>query len=221
MISTIAIGDIHGSAFWKTAVAENPDCRYIFMGDYLDPYYIIKQNILLKNLQEIIQFKRDNSDNVVLLLGNHDLHYFIDEIVTSSRFDSLLAKQASVIFRENIHLFRYAFQDENFIFTHAGIAHKWFIEDFKGDLTSNIAGQLNNPKPEQIETLYRCGAERGGLRGTMGGIFWADIDELKEPLQGFTQIAGHNRVKDICIHTSNEGCIIFCDCLWNGHYLKI
>jgi hypothetical protein len=79
---------------------------------------------------------------------------------------------------------------------------------------------LNHPKPEQVEALCRCGAARGGERGTVGGIFWAGIDELNEPLKGFTQIAGHNRVKDIYNYTNNGGQIIFCDCLWNGHYLK-
>jgi hypothetical protein len=221
MSPTLILGDIHGSTFWKTAIAENPDCRYIFLGDYLDPYKIIAQNRLLQNLQEIIQLKKDNPENVILLLGNHDLHYFTTDILPSSRFDFLLAEQASVMFRENIHLFQYAFQDENCIFTHAGIAHNWFIEDFKGNLDSNIAEQLNNPKPEQIEALCRCGAARGGEHGTVGGIFWADIHELKEPLPGFTQIVGHNRVNDIYDRTNNGGRIIFCDCLWNGHYLKI
>jgi hypothetical protein len=46
---TLILGDIHGSTFWKTAVAENPDCRYIFLGDYLDPYRPIGQRDLLQN----------------------------------------------------------------------------------------------------------------------------------------------------------------------------
>ncbi|MDR2556208.1 MAG: metallophosphoesterase, partial [Bacteroidales bacterium] len=204
-----------------TAVAENPGCRYIFLGDYLDPYERITQTHLLQNLQEIILFKKENPENVILLFGNHDLHYFTADIPQSSRFNFLLSEQASAIFKENRHLFRYAFQDENCIFTHAGIAHKWFIEDFQGDLNRPIAEQLNNPKPEQIKALFRCGEERGGQCGATGGIFWADINELYEPLQGFTQIVGHNRVEDIYDHINNGGRIIFCDCLWNGHYLKI
>ncbi|MDR2805058.1 MAG: hypothetical protein LBB85_05350, partial [Dysgonamonadaceae bacterium] len=30
-MNTIILGDIHGFTFWKTAVAENPDCRYVFL----------------------------------------------------------------------------------------------------------------------------------------------------------------------------------------------
>jgi hypothetical protein len=218
---TIILGDIHGSTFWKTAVAENPDCRYIFLGDYLDPYRPIGQRDLLQNLLEIIQFKKDNPDNVILLLGNHDLHYFTTDILRSTRFDFFLSEKASVIFRDNSQLFQYAFQEENCIFTHAGIVHQWFINDFKGNINLNIAEQLNNPKPEQIDALYRCGTARGGRPGTISGIFWADESELFDPLQNYTQIVGHNQVKDIYSHTNNDGRIIFCDCLWNGHYLKI
>jgi metallophosphoesterase superfamily enzyme len=105
MSPTLILGDIHGSTFWKTAVAENPDCRYIFLGDYLDPYQPVSQQKLLQNLQEIIRFKKDKPDNVILLLGNHDLHYFTADILPSSRFDFALAEKASVVFRDNFHLF--------------------------------------------------------------------------------------------------------------------
>jgi hypothetical protein len=221
MTPTIVFGDIHGSTYWKEVVKENPDCRYIFLGDYLDPYEDIVPQNLIENLEEIIQLKKEHPDKVILLLGNHDLHYFSTDIPQSSRFDFRIAKKVSVLFLENIGLFQYAFQEENYIFTHAGISQKWFIKDFKGDVNRNIAEQLNNPLPKQIPALCRCGEYRGGWPGANGGIFWADIHELSKPLQDFTQIVGHNRVKDIQEHTNEGGRIIFCDCLWNGKYLKI
>jgi hypothetical protein len=118
-------------------------------------------------------------------------------------------------------LFQYAYQEDICVFTHAGIAHKWFTDDFKGNVNTNIADQLNNPLPEQIPSLCRCGWLRGGDINAIGGIFWADVRELYKPLQGYTQVVGHNRVNDIKEHTKDGGRIIFCDCLFNGHYLKI
>ena len=221
MIPTIAIGDIHGSTYWKEIVRENPDHRYIFLGDYLDPYERIASKKLIDNLKEIIQLKTNFPEQVILLLGNHDLHYFTTNMAMSTRFDYHIAEEVSLLFLENISLFQFAYQEENYLFTHAGISQKWFTEDFKGDVTKNIAEQLNNPLPEQYAALYRCGAYRGGNRGDMGGIFWADIYELREPLRGYTQIVGHNRVKDISEHTHYGGRIIFCDCLYNKRYLKI
>ena len=212
MPATIVFGDIHGSTFWKKVVSENPDYRFVFLGDYLDPYVYIVPEQLMNNLKEIIQLKKDRPDDVILLLGNHDLHYFCSDMVPSSRFDFTLAEEASVLFRENIHLFTYAYQVDNCIFTHAGISEEWFLYDFKGDASKNIAEQLNNPLPEQDASLCRCGKARGGERGAVGGIFWADVSELYEPLQGYTQVVGHNRVNDVCEHTNNGGRVIFCDC---------
>lgn len=96
----------------------------------------------------------------------------------------------------------------------------WFVDDFKGDLTKNIAEQLNNPTSEQLEPLFQCGSYRGGKAGKAGGIFWADIRELRESLRGYTQIAGHNRVNDILDYTNNCGRIIFCDCLFNERFFE-
>jgi hypothetical protein len=48
---TFILGDIHGATFWKTAVAENPDCRYIFLDDYLDGKDDMDFNTEIANLQ--------------------------------------------------------------------------------------------------------------------------------------------------------------------------
>ena len=218
---TIVFGDIHGLTYWKKIVKENPDCRYIFLGDYIDPYEDIKHTQLIENLKEIIQFKQEKQDDVILLLGNHDLHYFCSDMLPCWRFDFSIAEEVSALFRKNIHLFTYAIQEGNRIFTHAGISLKWFLDDFKGDVNKNIAKQLNNPLPKQIDALCRCGEWRGGDRNTIGGIFWADLRELIDPLPGYIQFVGHNRVDDISEYTNNGGQIIFCDCLFNEKYLKL
>ena len=217
---TVVLGDIHGSTYWETVIAENPDCMYVFLGDYLDPYEVIPTCSLIRNLKRIIELKKDRPDDIVLLLGNHDLHYFCTHIEKSSRYDNEIAIEASELFRENAHLFVNAFQVSNIIFTHAGISETWFFDDFKGDANKNIAEQLNNPHPDQIPALYRCGWWRGGASDAVGGIFWAHIDELDVPLQGYIQFAGHNRVEKIRKYAANNGVILFCDCLYNGEYFK-
>ena len=70
---TIVFGDIHGSTYWKKVVDENPDCRYVFLGDYLDPYEDIAPEQLMANLNEIIQLKEDRPNDVILLLGNYKI----------------------------------------------------------------------------------------------------------------------------------------------------
>ena len=80
---------------------------------------------------------------------------------------------------------------------------------------------LNFSTPEQELSLCRCGEARGGEPDAFGGIFWADVSELYEPLPGYTQVVGHNRVNDVCDHANNGGRIIFCDCLFYEKYLKL
>ena len=221
---TIVLGDIHGSTYWKTVVEENPSFRYIFLGDYLDPYEKFTRNQLINNLKEIIQLKIDRNDDVILLLGNHDLHYIRWDIDPCCRYDEAIAKDAYYLFLENKHLFAYAFQEGNRIFTHAGISEKWFFEDFGGDAEKNIAEQLNHPHPDQLPALYRCGWYRGGDVNAVGGILWADIVELTDlnvPLQGYVQFVGHNRVDKVRKCNRKEGIIFFCDCLYNKEYLKL
>lgn len=55
-----------------------------------------------------------------------------------------------------------------------------------------------------------------------GGIFWADKNEMCNPLNGYIQIVGHTRVPDILLKRIDEKtAIFFCDCLAMGKYLTI
>jgi len=216
----IILGDIHGSTLWKEIVAQNPDCCYVFLGDYLDPYSKISNDVLIENLQEILALKKENPENVVLLLGNHDGHYFLKFVEKGSRYKFSIANKIKAIFIENSVLFQNAFQIENLLFTHAGVSQKWFDEYFKGNINENIAKQLNNPTPKQLSTLGQCGFARGGY-DACGGIFWADSTELKDPLQSFTQFVGHTRVPEIQKIELKNGTIWFCDALAQKQYLKI
>lgn len=222
MEKTVAIGDVHGLDSWKDAVEAHPECRVVFLGDYLDPYFYVPREKLLDNLRDIIDLKKSRPENVVLLLGNHDLHYFSEYACRGTRFDADIAPDAYRLFTDNIRLFQYAFQDGEYLFTHAGVSRKWFEDDFRGDAEQPVADQLNNPDESRMSALFRVGYARGGSRGYMGGIFWADESELYNPLHGFVQIVGHNRVMKV---TERDGIgdsrIIFCDCLYNGRYLCI
>jgi hypothetical protein len=171
MKPTIVLGDIHSLPVWKEIAEHNPDYRYIFLGDYLDPPEKIDRDTLINNLREIIRFKKDNFDNATLLLGNHDLHYFTDDICPSAGFDFGVLEIASILFSENFRCFQYALQVEKFIFTHAGISQKWFLDDFKGTLDRNIAEQLNHPTDAQIKALCKVSEHFGGGNGEAGGIF--------------------------------------------------
>ena len=77
----IIIGDVHGNPLWKNIVDSNHDADlFVFVGDYVSTHENYSAKEQLDNLEEILNFKENNPDKVVLLRGNHErneylLHY--------------------------------------------------------------------------------------------------------------------------------------------------
>jgi len=218
----VVIGDVHGRDQWRKAVRKAKTSRIVFLGDYVDPYDSIEPDDLIENLKAIITLKKENPDRVVLLLGNHDMHYIYEDFTKGSRYDKSLAEAVSQIFNENRDLFQFAYQEGNTVITHAGISSDWFREDFKGDKTRDIAEQLNNPTPEQLKAMFQAGRSRFGPFKN-GGIFWADMSETaRHPLCGIHQVVGHSQVEHVSrIDINTETSITFCDCLKNNEWLEL
>lgn len=75
MSNTIVLGDTHGQNKWKKIIEANKDAdEVIFIGDYFDSF-TIPFSEQLSNFVDILNYKTDNKDKVVLLLGNHDYQY--------------------------------------------------------------------------------------------------------------------------------------------------
>lgn len=219
MINIVVIGDIHGRHTWKEIVVKHPEDTIVFLGDYGDPYEPMANEEIISNLREIIQFKRNNPERVVLLLGNHDMHYIFPEFPQGSRYNRNMLYKYRDLFEENRSLFQFAWHSGNTLFTHAGVTNSWWNEDFKGapyQDAGSVAEQLNNPFPPQLRTLFQVGYNRGGYSRN-GGIFWADIEETAEdPLNRIYQVVGHTRIKDVyTVEKSPSTKITFCDCLSN------
>ena len=67
------IPDIHCKNIWKKFIQETSDL-IVFLGDYVDSF-THSNTEMINNLNDIIQFKLDNTDKVITLLGNHDIAY--------------------------------------------------------------------------------------------------------------------------------------------------
>ncbi len=222
----IAIGDVHGLDSWKNIIEKHNDCHIVFLGDYCDPYNPRQSPAeVVDNLKEIITYKQENEARVTLLLGNHDVHYFDKRAAIGSRYNSRIAGEVRELFVNNRELFICAYEEENLLFTHAGVSQGWYIEEFS-TIIDHVADRLNHPEQYGCDAsaLYYCGYMRGGSH-KHGGIYWADDTELSVPLEGYIHIVGHNRKSDITVHASyiesGESGIIFCDSLFNGNYLII
>jgi hypothetical protein len=145
-MKTVVIGDIHGRSVWKLIYElEKPDMM-IFIGDYFDSFDI-KGVDQLNNFQDIIKFKESGVCEVILLIGNHDHHYFpeIGDTGTSG-YQHLLAPSISYIMGENKKHLQMAYQMGEYLFTHAGVSSVYMDQVFNDEFgwkVENIATDLN------------------------------------------------------------------------------
>ncbi len=213
----IAIGDIHGRDTWKKVNVDAFD-KIIFIGDYVDSR-LLSAALIIQNFKEIIALKKVLRDKVVLLLGNHDIHYlFYPDFLNGGLMENS-QKELIELFVSNRDLFQVAYQVKNYLFTHAGVSINWYTEHeqyFKSN-PSTVADVLNvlyfDRKDSDI--LFEAGPIRGG-RDRFGGIVWADkIETQNDFLVGYHQIVGHTKVPKIERHdgAADDSSITYIDVL--------
>lgn len=190
----LIIPDIHGRVFWKDAVKRYPTLPTIFIGDYLDPYHNYIENIseadAFENFKEILKYKRQHPYNVILLFGNHDLHYFTD--FDCSRKDNVRATSIRNNFDINFSLFKIAVNIKtdgpDVLISHAGILPGWLDKHFpeidKTDvdlICFTLNDYLRNYYSSNtfINWLVKEASWQRGGGSDFGSPVWADIDEHK------------------------------------------
>jgi hypothetical protein len=214
------IGDIHGSKLWKVFIQDTSVDHWIFLGDYVDSFNV--DNMTIKsNLIDIIRFKKDDVDNVTLLLGNHDIQYIFNPNYICSGFRPEISFDLQQIFEEDRKLFQASYQVDNYLFTHAGV-HKGFykfeVEPHIEEDDINLADTLNRMYEMNMKQLFNIGYLRGGPH-SVGGIFWADkVRTSEKPLKGYHQVIGHTRIDKITtINKDETTSITYCDCLGSNN----
>src|SRR5680860_961355 len=200
-LKLVAIGDLHGESCWQAIDFDRYD-RIVFLGDYVDSPYQSEKGIL-ENFNAVIQFKKSLPEKVILILGNHDIHYLHYPKYSCSGFDPLLQVPLTDIYNNNYDLFQVAYQIQNHLFSHAGISFPWYekfqlflentslnkeLEDL--DSLAEIFNAVE--KSSHRDILHQVGVRRGGTE-EYGGMTWADRQELwYHPLEGYHQVVGHN-----------------------------
>ena len=133
-MKTIILGDTHGRSNWKLAIHQDQPDRVIFIGDYFDSFDIpgVEQ---IHNFKEIIQYKENNPQiEVVLLIGNHDHHYFPEIGYTgTSGYQSGIAPSITQVIDENRHHLQMAYGFGDYLFTHAGVSPIYMDQVFGSD----------------------------------------------------------------------------------------
>lgn len=196
MSKILIIPDVHGRAFWKHAV-EYVD-RYekiVFLGDYLDPYphEDISFNDAVSNFEEILAFKKENPGKVILLLGNHDMHYVEEDFMDCSRMNrGRRSEMHYKYYGENRDLFQLAFvlETHNILFSHAGVYQEW-LDKYQLSVQNLIDQDFSYHFLEDI-SIYR-----GGWMD-VGSPIWADVQESihHDLAAGYYHIFGHTQLSE-------------------------
>ena len=186
MNKILIIPDVHGRPFYKQAVEQciNECEKIIFLGDYVDPYPDegITRKQAIETLENIIKLKRDNMDKVVLLIGNHCAHYFINGFPRSTRYDSSNAYHIRDLYNANLNLFKLAHEEtvnnKTFLFTHAGAMRSWVErnQNVIGEPTVENLNSLMNSN-RGIQALSDVSTYRSWTGEESGSILWSDVRE--------------------------------------------
>ena len=213
------IGDIHGRTCWRDLVQD--DCVNIFVGDYFDPYDKISPAELMQNFADIIAFKKQHPETV-LLYGNHDMHYLISSD-RATRYDYMHAIDIKQAFADVVELFygvAYAIA-ESILVTHAGVSKGWYEKEFgayNGEKPSAVADGINKLwKHNKVEFTFKANAtswwDMYGESPTHSPMWIRPMSLAKHNLFAGTpykQIFGHTQVDDITTIDNNLVCV---DCL--------
>lgn len=191
MAKILIVGDVHGRKFWhKAEELVNQVDKVIFLGDYLDPYDV-SENDALEEFKSIVKFYNDNSDKVIMLIGNHDCEYIWPEIFQDTcRHCYSIEKEARVLMQNALNL-RLIYRMDNYLFSHAGVNKSWleFIKEYYEEITLEDLESFNF----NIKTLNQIGFRRRGYSRCPSCV-WADILEHEIGSLDYYQIFGHTQL---------------------------
>lgn len=225
LLKTIALGDTHGRSFWKMIVhKEDPD-RIVFIGDYFDTHDDISAAMQMYNFNEIINYKKESGKDVILLIGNHDFHYFpeVGDVNTTGYQDNHADEITKMIGDNKDHL-QMAYLMDNFLFTHAGVGEEWLIRmGWEGQKIDDFINEVFKKNPRDFDFF---GWDPYGDNVSQTPI-WIRPHSLivgsRNIREFFRQVVGHTSMKrlDLSKFITN-GKYFFIDTLGtSGEYLII
>lgn len=221
-MKTIFLGDTHGRSLWKDIIAKESPDRVVFIGDYFDSFDI-KSTEQMFNFKEIIAFKESNQCEVILLIGNHDYHYYPGG-ETYSGYQHGAAPAIRQLLEENKHHMQMCYQLDNILCSHAGIGHNWLVEQerYESGSIADFVNDIWNYKP--IRFIF-YGLDPYGDNKTQTPIWIRPSSLLSGNRDTFLkkdyiQIAGHTQVNKIDIEgKATGGRYYFIDAIEVGQYL--
>lgn len=186
----LVIGDVHGRNFWEDIIQKEKDYdKVIFIGDYFDSHEPNNKGPQqISNFKKIIQFKSQNTDKVILLIGNHDYHYLPGIEEYYSGYQAYISFDIQKVLKENLNLLQICHIENNFLFSHAGFTKTWL---------NNSGLDLNTVNLQFYKNYKMFGFNPGNYYDPYGdeicqGPLWVRPTSLrKDMVDKYTQVIGH------------------------------
>ena len=202
-IKIVALGDTHGRNTWKDIVKQESDAdKIIFIGDYFDTHYNVTVLEQIENFKEIVQFKKDNLDKVILLIGNHDFHYLKGVSEQYSGHNRFKAKDINEVLEPAVStgLLQMCYIYDKYLFTHAGVTKTWCMRN--GIDVNNLEESINTEFMSDLDSFYFAygpNMSKTGNDVTQPPI-WVRIPSLLEDMvDGYVCVVGHTTLKELTI----------------------
>lgn len=236
----LVLGDIHGRTIWKDIIEdENPD-KIIFLGDYVSTHEDISSKQQIDNLENILAYKENNLDNVILLRGNHCVQHLGYYWAECSNLDyEVFNYMSNEDFKKRfLNLTQWIYVDKELrtIFSHAGISARW-LQDVEKYIVRTRGAQYDDGNQEVLLELINTIEPNEIFGFTPDSPFDYYGNSATQPLtwirplalcrcniSGWDQIVGHTPVKDITNikkAAKNKQNIWLCDALDMSKYLII
>jgi len=230
-MKTIVLGDTHGRGMWQHIVKNESFDRVIFVGDYWDSFDVpfLEQ---MYNFKQIVHFARTSDKEVILLTGNHDVHYQKWALQAGESYSGFQSVHANDICQElqlNEDIMQMAYKMDNFLFTHAGVTKTWLeLMEIENDINMvDVINDIAKFKPR----MFGFGAVgNGGYVDGYGDNVWQNPTWVRPKSLmkdskdlNYIQVVGHTGQNQIDIKgKSTGGKYYFIDTLGtSGEYLII
>jgi hypothetical protein len=215
-MKTLILGDTHGRSEWKDYINQTQPDRVVFIGDYFDSFDvpITKQ---IDNFLDIVQYKQDNLNEVILLFGNHDFHYIIDG-ENYSGYATAIKVQVETLLKDLIRddILQMCYSQDDYLFSHAGITQTW-VRNQGLSRSKNLVVDINNIlKYKPYMFLFRNNVPQPSIKKLSAArecIDWSGDNKEQSPiwvrpfslkqdmLKGdWWQIVGHTHSDQIVFH---------------------
>ena len=233
-MKTIVIGDIHARSIWKEILVSEKfyeeDCKVVFLGDYVSTHENYSPAIQIDNLMEIMEFKENYSDRVIMLRGNHDgqhLGYYWAEC--SGYFPDVARIMSEESFKKRfLRLTQWIYKDDIFLYSHAGVSNEWFnncgfesLDDInrtepceKFGFIPDSPWDYTGESVTQSCTWIRPNSLFADLQDNNG---WKFDENIRVQIVGHTPVTVIKPIEYLSEATSRKYTLLLCDNLPEGY----